>query len=464
MGVAHVAGGAARRVGTSARDLDPEHRRDGVGFLLVALSLVVAAREWWGLSGFFGDVVHAVVAGTFGRVGLVLPLVLLLLGVHLLRSPRGHQPTNRVVIGLVMLAFSACGLAHLADGMPAPPDGQEAMREAGGIIGFLASSPLEAAVRVWGAVPLLLLLGVFGLLVVTATPVHLVGQRLGELRDRIFGMPEAYDDQDEEQLDAVAADRHGADIDGTAPKRRRRTRKKDADEGSDDEAREGDEAFEQAATVVPRRTKGGRVLRPGEKAPKDDPERAGGEVYDGEAAAAAEALDRAKQGAVKLPTAKAGRRPPARAGPSSRPRPPSSCRSASSSSRSRATSPTRCPRARCSSRAPRTSRARRPTTASSRRSPRRWSRSTSTPRSPGSPAARRSPATRSSWAAAPRSRRSRRCRRTSPTPSRRPTFASSAPSRARRPSASRSPTPTARRSASGTCCAARPRAATSTRW
>lgn len=306
MGVAHVAGGAARRVGTSARDLDPEHRRDGVGFLLVALSLVVAAREWWGLSGFFGDVVHAVVAGTFGRVGLVLPLVLLLLGVHLLRSPRGHQPTNRVVIGLVMLAFSACGLAHLADGMPAPPDGQEAMREAGGIIGFLASSPLEAAVRVWGAVPLLLLLGVFGLLVVTATPVHLVGQRLGELRDRIFGMPEAYDDQDEEQLDAVAADRHGADIDGTAPKRRRRTRKKDADEGSDDEAREGDEAFEQAATVVPRRTKGGRVLRPGEKAPKDDPERAGGEVYDGEAAAAAEALDRAKQGAVKLPTAKAG--------------------------------------------------------------------------------------------------------------------------------------------------------------
>ncbi|CAG7572680.1 S-DNA-T family DNA segregation ATPase FtsK/SpoIIIE [Barrientosiimonas humi] len=306
MGVAHVAGGAARRVGTSARDLDPEHRRDGVGFLLVALSLVVAAREWWGLSGFFGDVVHAVVAGTFGRVGLVLPLVLLLLGVHLLRSPRGHQPTNRVVIGLVMLAFSACGLAHLADGMPAPPDGQEAMREAGGIIGFLASSPLEAAVRVWGAVPLLLLLGVFGLLVVTATPVHLVGQRLGELRDRIFGMPEAYDGQDEEQLDAVAADRHGADIDGTAPKRRRRTRKKDAEPESDDEAREGDEAFEQAATVVPRRTKGGRVLRPGEKAPKDDPERAGGEVYDGEAAEAAEALDRAKQGAVKLPTAKAG--------------------------------------------------------------------------------------------------------------------------------------------------------------
>ena len=36
-------------------------------------------------------VVHAVVAGTFGRVGLVLPLVLLGLGVRLLRHPRGRR-------------------------------------------------------------------------------------------------------------------------------------------------------------------------------------------------------------------------------------------------------------------------------------------------------------------------------------------------------------------------------------
>ncbi len=36
------------------------------------------------------------------------------------------------------------------------------MRAAGGIIGFLASSPLEAAVSVYGTVPLLLLLGLFG--------------------------------------------------------------------------------------------------------------------------------------------------------------------------------------------------------------------------------------------------------------------------------------------------------------
>src|SRR4051794_3631050 len=49
LGVAHVVGGLARRIGSSARDLDPAHRRDGIGLLLIGLATVVAAVEWWGL-------------------------------------------------------------------------------------------------------------------------------------------------------------------------------------------------------------------------------------------------------------------------------------------------------------------------------------------------------------------------------------------------------------------------------
>src|SRR4051794_342128 len=100
MGVAHLTGGAARRVGSGARDLDPAHRRDGLGLLLIGLAIVVAAREWWGLSGQFGGLVHTVVAGTFGRVALVLPLVLLRLCVRLLRRPVPPHDTNRVTIRL----------------------------------------------------------------------------------------------------------------------------------------------------------------------------------------------------------------------------------------------------------------------------------------------------------------------------------------------------------------------------
>ena len=85
MGLAHLVGGAARRLGSTARELDPAHRRDGLGLLLIAAALVVTAREWWFLPGPVGDGIHTVVAGALGRVGLALPVVLLVL---VCRTPR----------------------------------------------------------------------------------------------------------------------------------------------------------------------------------------------------------------------------------------------------------------------------------------------------------------------------------------------------------------------------------------
>ncbi len=102
-------------------------------------------------SGTFGQVVHAVFAGTFGRIAYAVPLVLLALGLRLLRAPQDEAATNRIIVGTIALTFAACGLAHLADGIPNPPDGADGMRAAGGIIGFLASSPLAAAVSPYGA-------------------------------------------------------------------------------------------------------------------------------------------------------------------------------------------------------------------------------------------------------------------------------------------------------------------------
>ena len=247
MGVSHLAGGAVRRVGSSARDLEPEHRRDGVGFALIGLAVVVAAREWWGVQGVVGDVIHAVVAGTLGRVGYAVPLVLLAFGLYFLRAPKDDGVTNRLVVGTVALTFAACGLAHISDGIPNPPGGADPMRAAGGIIGFLASSPLASAVSRPGAVVLLVLLALFGALVVTGTPVRQIPQRVRDLRNRLI---------------------HGADDDAadptTAVTPTPRSRRRAVDLL---EKREGDEAFEQAAVVAPGR---GRRLRPGEKRPGPD--------------------------------------------------------------------------------------------------------------------------------------------------------------------------------------------------
>jgi len=243
MGVSHVAGGAVRRVGTSARDLEPEHRRDGLGFALIALAIVVAAREWWSVNGVFGQVVHAVFAGTFGRVAYAVPLVLLALGLRVLRAPEDEAATNRITVGTIALTFAACGLSHISDGIPNPPDGAEGMRAAGGIIGFLASSPLAAAVSVYGAVALLILLGLFGLLVITATPVNLIPHRFGQLRDLVLHRhPEA--ELEEEQASGKRSRRKAVDL----------------------SEREGDEAFRQAAQRGAEDEPTTR-LRPGERRP-----------------------------------------------------------------------------------------------------------------------------------------------------------------------------------------------------
>jgi DNA segregation ATPase FtsK/SpoIIIE, S-DNA-T family len=233
MGAAHLLGGSARRIGSGARELDPAHRRDGLGLFLIGVALVVAAREWWQLPGGVGRVVHAVVAGSLGRVGLVVPLILVGLGVRLLRHPDRAQENNRVAVGLTAIAVASTGLVHLVAGIPAPADGSTALREAGGVIGFLVSAPMEAGLTVWLTVPLLLLLAFFGILVVTATPVHEIPRRLREVYVRLTGA-ETPDD----------THRPGAGTDGPEPRARRRVR--GGRRGPGDGPLVGDEAFERA--------------------------------------------------------------------------------------------------------------------------------------------------------------------------------------------------------------------------
>ena len=261
MGTAHLLGGTARRIGDGARDLDPAHRRDGLGFTLLGLAIVVAAREWWRLPGRAGDLIHVVVAGTVGRAGLVLPLVLLGLGTRFLRHPDRVRETNRVVIGLSAMGVAGTGLVHLANGLPSPGDGAARMQDAGGMIGYLASSPLQHAVTAWATVPILVLLAFFGLLVLTATPVHAIGDRLRELHDALTGMrdePSAHD-----------AEGRGSTPAAASALRRRMRRRRGHDDDPDLGPLSGDEAYEQA--VLQDAAEGRRGPRPGEKRPVGAP-------------------------------------------------------------------------------------------------------------------------------------------------------------------------------------------------
>src|SRR6201999_369241 len=75
------------------------------------------------------------------------------------------------------------GMLHLWANSPHKVHGIE---HAGGGIGYLAAAPLTAGLSAVLAVPVLFLLGAFGALVVTATPLHHLPQQIREL----FAKPE----------------------------------------------------------------------------------------------------------------------------------------------------------------------------------------------------------------------------------------------------------------------------------
>ncbi|MFF6999611.1 DNA translocase FtsK [Streptomyces sp. NPDC008313] len=185
LGVAHAVGATFRGVGRGAKGLDPAHRKDGVALLLLGLALIVAAGTWSNLRGPVGDLVEMLVTGAFGRLDLLVPILLGVVAVRLIRHPEKPEANGRIVIGLSALAIGVLGQVHLACGAPARSEGMQAIRDAGGLIGWGASTPLTYSMGDMLAVPLLVLLTVFGLLVVTATPVNAIPQRLRLLGVRL---------------------------------------------------------------------------------------------------------------------------------------------------------------------------------------------------------------------------------------------------------------------------------------
>src|SRR3954447_15821519 len=166
LGVAHLLGGLVRAVGSTARDLDPEHRRDGLGLSLIGAAVVVGAAEWWRLPGSVGHGVRAAVEGTVGIAAYAMPLLLLGFAYKTLRRPSEDVPMGRPVIGWTAITLGVLGLIHIQHGLPRPrgdAGGYEGMREAGGSIGYVSSAVLTDLFRTTAiAVPLLALLTAFG--------------------------------------------------------------------------------------------------------------------------------------------------------------------------------------------------------------------------------------------------------------------------------------------------------------
>jgi S-DNA-T family DNA segregation ATPase FtsK/SpoIIIE len=207
--LARGAGGLARSVARpeEAEPLAPEHRRDGVGLAVLGLAIVIGAAAWTHGIGPVGAAVTDGVHWVIGSLIVVLPVLLFLVALRLLRHPPHPEARGRLTIGWLCVIAAVVGIAHVAGEAPAPED---APGGAGGVLGWAVGTPLTTGLGAVVAVLLLVLLAVFGLLVVTATPVHQVPERLREYVDRMLGRDEDgygedYDeDEDEEPAPAPA--------------------------------------------------------------------------------------------------------------------------------------------------------------------------------------------------------------------------------------------------------------------
>jgi DNA segregation ATPase FtsK/SpoIIIE, S-DNA-T family len=250
LGVAHALGAVARSTGQSARDLEPEHRRDGAGLFLIGLAMVVAAAVWWQLPGGIMEFMRSVTAGAVGKVGWLVPLFLVYAGWRTLRDPERNGPAGRQVIGWSAFALGILGIVHIANGNPQPELGDAtSLQQAGGAVGFVMSSLLLDLFRTaYVVVPMLALLAFFGVLIITATPVYQIPVRLAAARDAVLGRTPADAAAQDEATTPLRTRRRGMldDIDPEAGDpaydspvledrevKRRRNKKKELEPGTD---------------------------------------------------------------------------------------------------------------------------------------------------------------------------------------------------------------------------------------
>ncbi len=178
--IAKALGSAIRFVFRGAQELDPEHQRDGFAFLIVILALVSAAGTWFHLNNKVGDVIRSGLFGSVGRLAVLSPIIFIYFAFRLFRTPDESRATGRITIGTIVLLLTSTGLVHIFNGSVGST-GLTAMHEGGGWVGYAVATPLVGLMTNILAVPILLLLFVFGLLVVTATPVSRIFQSVKNL-------------------------------------------------------------------------------------------------------------------------------------------------------------------------------------------------------------------------------------------------------------------------------------------
>ncbi|MDR1768080.1 MAG: DNA translocase FtsK [Propionibacteriaceae bacterium] len=221
--IARGLGHVVRSLGDGARDIHPEVRRDGFGLFVLALAITLGTLLYAPLTGPVSAGVNICLTSVVGLGAYALPPLLLFGAWRVFRHPEGG-PWGRPVLGWTAVTFGALGIVHAVRGLP-PMAELDLVRHAGGLVGFLSSTCVASLLTVWVAVPLLVMLTLYGVLVLTGQPLRSVIAKAAALVEQLaarrearreakaletdYGVDAAYDTPLVEEPDDVTPDEYG---------------------------------------------------------------------------------------------------------------------------------------------------------------------------------------------------------------------------------------------------------------
>ena len=143
---------------------------------------MLALREWFGISGAAGDLLHHIAAGPVGVLGIFVPPLLAALGVAMLRVHNLGAVHARVSVGCLGLLTALTGMIQVGSGNPVLKNNLGGLEAAGGLLGWLVGYPLAALFSSVGAFILFILLTAFSALVLSGKTVAEIRELLEQRR------------------------------------------------------------------------------------------------------------------------------------------------------------------------------------------------------------------------------------------------------------------------------------------
>ena len=143
---------------------------------------MLALREWFGISGAAGDLLHHIAAGPVGVLGIFVPPLLAALGIAMLRVHSLGAVHARVSVGCLGLLTALTGMIQVGSGNPVLKNNLGGLEAAGGLLGWLVGYPLAALFSSVGAFILFILLTAFSALVLSGKTVAEIRELLEQRR------------------------------------------------------------------------------------------------------------------------------------------------------------------------------------------------------------------------------------------------------------------------------------------